>query len=411
MRSLLGVGFLLLLIFAVISFLPAPEARATAEKYFTAEEIDTGLQFSFQRKLFAWSSTTLTFLFLTVLAGMSLARRLADRLDRWTGGRWLLTLLLLGAACYYSHELLQTPLRLLSLEHLRQWGLATRSNLDWFIDYAKGLAIGTLINGFLLVGIYLLLRWCPRWSWAIGAVAGGLLGAVFAWLVPVVINPLFNTFTPLEDPDLSQRVRLLAERAGVPVREVLVMDASRYGVLTNAYFTGFGPTRRIVLYDTLLQAHKDAPAEIESIIAHEIGHWIHHHIYVGLALGTLGAFPAFFILVWLLQRAVGREPFRLRHLHDPAGLPLLLLLAALGAWVVLPIENAVSRHFERQADQAALDLAQNPKAFIAAEIRMARTNKSNVAPHPLSVLLFATHPPVLERIRHAEEWERQKKAS
>jgi STE24 endopeptidase len=235
----------------------------------------------------------------------------------------------------------------------------------------------------------------------------------------------------------------MAYRAGVPVNEILVMDASRQGKHTNAYFTGFGSTRRIVLYDTLLKPlysvspqsaagvigmagsplpnaptsaaalvvdhHRRVADEIDTILAHEMGHWHHDHIVKGIALAALGAYVGLFAASWLLRRAVGRAPFGLRSPADPAGVPLLLLLSVLGAWLAAPIENKVSRRFESQADMAALQLTDQPEAFIEAEKRLARDNITNVAPTPFSVWLFATHPTAVERIRMAEEWGQQKK--
>ena len=171
---------------------------------------------------------------------------------------------------------------------------------------------------------------------------------------------------------------------------------------TNAYFTGFGSTRRIVLYDNLLKKH--TPAEIESILAHEIGHWRHDHIVKGLLLGTAAALLGFFLLHCVLHWAVGRAPWHLQSIADPAGLPLVLLLISLGSWAAMPVGNAVSRHFERQADQVSLDLARQPAAFIECERKLARDNLGNVAPSPWNVWLFSTHPPTVERIHMAEEW-------
>jgi STE24 endopeptidase len=298
----------------------------------------------------------------------------------------------------------------------------------------------------VLVGLYVLIRLLPRWWWAVGATLSVALGFFYAYLMPEVINPLFNTFTPLRDQDLVKRVRALAARAGVPVENVLVMDASRQGRHTNAYFTGIGPTRRIVLYDTLLRPLDTLPPEsaarvvgllataalpgpgavvgpveagavvtghrlqvaeeIESILAHEIGHWQHQHIFKGILLAGLGAYVGLYLVSRILCWAVRRAPFALRSPSDPAGIPLVLLLSVLGAWVVLPVENLVGRHFERQADASALELAGQPRAFIAAEKRLVRDNLGNVAPTPFSVWLFATHPPAVERIQMAEEWQK-----
>jgi STE24 endopeptidase len=281
----------------------------------------------------------------------------------------------------------------------------------------------------------------PRWWWLLAALVGTTLGVLYAFLMPEIILPLFNKFTPLDDPYLRERVRVLAGKAEVPVAEVLVMDASTRGRHTNAFFIGFGSTRRIVLYDTLLRAHSgispestastlgvlgfgpgpltapsqlaaarsEGDAEIETILGHEMGHWRHHHILKGIALASAAGLVGLFFLSRVLRWAVGRKPFLLRSPTDPAGLPLILLLFMLALWVTMPLQNGISRYFENQADETALELSQNPAAFIAAEKRLALDNVSNVAPTPFNVWMFATHPPTVDRIQMAEEWERQRK--
>jgi STE24 endopeptidase len=222
---------------------------------------------------------------------------------------------------------------------------------------------------------------------------------------------------------------------------VLVMDASSQGRHTNAYFTGFGSSRRVVLYDTLLKSHsgmhpetaastvgllanpagggawlaaspvvaarKQGDDEIESVVAHELGHWRYNHIVKGIALASAAGLLGFWLLSRVLLWAVRRRPFCLTSPSDPAGLPLLLLLLTLGMWLAMPIQNAISRMFERQADMTALELARKPDAFIAAEERLARDNLSNLAPTPFNVWMFSSHPPPVERIKTAEEWKAQ----
>ncbi len=468
LKAALAAGVLVYAILFVLTTFPrAQEAEAQAARYFSATEIERGLRYSSERRLFFWASTGVQLAFLTVLVFTGAARKLADRCGqlvglRRPGGdegvssagqfgrlgarlgrglRWLATVLLVGAFCFVAAELLVLPIRLGRLAHARAWGMTDRSVLSWFEDYAKSLGIAAVMGAVLLAGLYALIRTFPRRWWLLAATGSTVLGVFYAYMLPVVINPLFNTFTPLDDPYLLRRVRALAERAGVHVEAVLVMDASRQGKHTNAYFTGFGSTRRIVLYDTLLRPLHTLPAasaaaviglaavpqgpaqatavvldhrsevadEIESILAHEIGHWEHDHILKGIALAGAGAYAGLFLVALILRRAVGRAPFALRGPDDAAGVPLLLLLSVVGSWLVWPVENVVSRHFESQADAAALRLADHPGAFIAAEKRLARDNLGNVAPNPFTVWLFASHPPAVERIRMAEEWARRKR--
>jgi STE24 endopeptidase len=400
-----GVGVFLAL-FVLTTFVPSPEARALAEAYrFKPEEIDDGLQYAFQRRLLFWASTFVWLGFLTWLVFSGGGRKLADRCTLRTGGHWLPAVLLVGAVLFLAQTALSLPFSLASLELARAWGMTSQPVWDWARDFGLALVVNAVTGAVVLVLFYLAVYLMPRWWWAPAAGVAGALGVVYALILPLVIEPLFNDFRPLEDGKLRQRVQALAARAGVEVDEVYVVDASRRSNHTNAYFTGFGPTRRIVLYDTLIKKHK--PDEIESVLGHEIGHWRHDHIVKGILLATAGALVGFFILSRVLLWAVGRRPFHLNSPDDPAGLPLVLLLIALGSWLARPAENSVSRHFERQADAAALELAGKPEVFIDTERRMARDNISNVAPAPWSVWLFNSHPPVIERIQMAEGWQKR----
>jgi STE24 endopeptidase len=404
MKAAVAAGvFVFVALFVATTFVPSPEAQAQARRYgFSAEEIERGLEYSFERKLLFWGATAAWLGFLATAALRGWGRAAADFFQRLTRGRWLLTVLLVGLAVFAVQTLLALGFGFLSLEQQRAWGLTHWPVTEWLANFAKARAVAAGMGAVVLLALYLLLRFFPRSWWALAAAGGALLGILYAFLAPVLLDPLFHTFHPLEDPALTKSVQTLAEKAGVPVREVLVMDASRRGSHTNAYFTGFGPTRRIVLYDTLLQDHNQV--EVESILAHEIGHWQHQHIVKGIGLAAVGSLVGLFVLAQILRWAVGRRPFRLASVADPAGLPLILLLVELGTWAAQPVGNAVSRAFERQADASSLELAGHPDVFISAEERMARKNISNVAPDPLSVWLFATHPPVVERIRMAREW-------
>ncbi len=392
-------------LFVLTVFVPYPSARAEAEAYFTPQQIDTGLELSFERRLLAWGSYAVELGLLMVLGLTGAARRLADVALRMCQGYWLPAVLGVGLVCYVLVHLLQLPFRIGGFYLARAWGLASRDLGPWFAEHLLAIGVELVLAVVALIGLYLLLRFVPRWWWLAATIGGGLLAVLVAFLLPIVIAPLFNTFTPLAQTEwaaLEPGIRKLVSEAGVPVQDILVVDASRQGEHTNAYFTGFGPTRRIVLYDTLLKKHPRA--EIESILGHELGHWIHHHIVKGIVLGMLGTLVGLLLLDRILRRLQGRAPWRMTSLADPAGLPLILLLGYLGSWLILPLENAVSRSFERQADAMALELAREPWVFIEAEKKLAADNKSNVAPPPWNVWLFATHPTAVERIEMAEDW-------
>lgn len=392
-------------LFAVTTFFESPRAVERARRHFTDEQIAAGREHSFQRRMLFWSAQAVVLVFLGWAALGGWGRTLADTFDAQTGGRWWATLLLVGAVLFAAQTVLTFPASAVAGWAVpRSWGLTDRSFPSWLGDYGKGLALSAVFGAVVVVGLYLLMRLMPR-LWPAAAAGGAVvLGMTVAFLMPLIIAPLFNEFTPIAKTKwahLEPRIAVLTKRAGVQVGEVLVADASRQGRHTNAYFTGFGPTRRIVLYDTLLDSH--SPEEVESVLAHEIGHWMHNHIAKGILLGAAGSLIGLFALSWLLGWAVGREPFLLKSPADPAGLPLVMLAGFLAGWIAMPIEHAISRHFERQADAAALDLAGDPEVFIEAEKRLAADNISNVAPNPFAVWLFSTHPPAVERIEMAEQ--------
>ena len=280
------------------------------------------------------------------------------------------------------------------------WGLSTQTLPAWLADYGKG---GALLAAFTLplaVGLWALMRAAPRgWPW-LAAAATTLLAAGLTFLAPVAIDPLFHAFRPLRDPALELDVRALAAKAGLAVGQVLEVDASRRTTKANAYFTGLGRTRRIVLYDTLLKTAR--PDEVRMVVAHEMGHWRHRHIWKGLALGVAAGVLFWWLAAWALRWAAARHALRLTGPTDLAGLGLVALLGAALATATLPLQNAISRTFEREADRASLELTEDPAAFIRGEVTLARTNLADVDPPRPVVWLLYTHPPVLERIAAAE---------
>lgn len=370
-------------------------------RYFTPEEVARGAAYTSGRYWLFGLGTLLRLVALALLvftpasaALRGLAVRLAPArpaaavalyLALLVLGAWLLTLPL----AYYAG---------FAREHA--FGLSTQTPSAWWLDRGKGLLL-TLVLAVPAGSLLILLwrRYPGRWllpAWGLTAAALILLVA----LAPVVIDPLFHTIRPVTDPGLRQRVLALAERAGLPVEEVYVTDASRRTRRANAYFTGLGTTRRIVLYDTLLE--RSDPGAVELVLAHEMAHWQHAHIWKGIGLSLLGLGAALWCGARLLDWAGRRRLFRLAGPADVAGLPLLLLLLLCLSLASLPLQNGISRHFEREADWTSLTLTRDPAAFVRAEVDLARANLAHLTPPPLIVALLYTHPPVMERIRMAE---------
>jgi len=274
---------------------------------------------------------------------------------------------------------------------------------DWIIDQLKGLAVGAPLALLLLELLYLALRvtgdlW---WLWA----AGGMLvfSVLMSNLAPILIMPIFNKFVPLGDEhaDLAERLLKLAEKANTKVRGVFKFDMSRRTKSANAALTGIGNTRRIVLGDTLIDEF--TPDEIETVLAHELGHHVHNDIPILIAFGTLtttlGLFLASLVLNWAI------DFFGFAGPADIAALPALgLILGAFGL-LTMPLENAISRWRENMADDYALGSTGKVEAFASAFTRLANQNLGEVDPEKWVVFLFYSHPPLGERIEKARNWQ------
>ncbi|MCI0681883.1 MAG: M48 family metallopeptidase [Gemmataceae bacterium] len=391
---------------ALTLLVPWPPAVETARvSGFSDEVIANGMQHSFERRLFWWGTTFIELGLLLALVFTRLGPAATAWCRRLARGWWLPTLLLLAALYYVVLAILDFPLDVGRWAHLRAWGMTERPFGPWFSEYLLALAVRAVLEGVVLVGLYLLLRWLPRWWWLAAAAGSVVLAALFALVLPVVVAPLFNTFTPISETKWAKWERPLhdlVQKANVPLDEILVMNASAQSKHSNAYYTGFAGTRRIVLYDNLLEKH--TLPEVESVLAHELGHWLHDHIVIGIALGGLGLLAGLYVLSRILKWAEGR--FGLYGPSDPAGLAIVLLAGFLGSWLAMPLSCAVSRHFERQADMMALELAGQPDEFMDAERKLAKDNIGNVAPTPWNVWLFATHPPTVERMQMAVDWKK-----
>jgi STE24 endopeptidase len=266
----------------------------------------------------------------------------------------------------------------------RSWGFSTQSLGGWLLDRAKGLAIGIAIGALAWTALIALTHAFPgSWPLAASALAAAAV-LLLSFVAPVVLEPMFNRFRPLPNERLARELRTLAERAGVPVRDVLVADASRRTRKTNAYVSGIGATRRVVVWDTLLESASEP--ELKLVVAHELGHRRARHVLKGTALAMAGAIFAV-VVIW----AVLGTP----RPHDYPRAALLLLGLELAG---MPIGAWISRRWERAADRFSLDLTGDRDAFVRAHVALARSNLSDLDPPRLVYLLLFTHPTPPERL-------------
>ncbi len=266
----------------------------------------------------------------------------------------------------------------------------------WILDFLKSTVILFLLGGLILWLLLTLVIHGGKawWVWAWILVGGFEL--MMLWLYPLVIAPLFNKFEPIQNLGLVERIRNLMEKVGLRVKAVLKMDAGKRSKHTNAYFTGIGKTKRIVLFDTLLESHPEE--EIISVLAHEVGHWKKRHVLKQIILLEILSFAAFYIVDSLLNWPLLYQTFGFTQPTVYIGIFLIgALLSPLG-YFAQPLESAISRRFEREADDFVLELTKTGEPMQNALKRLASDNLANLIPHPLYAWFYYSHPPLVERI-------------
>ena len=405
----LGVAVALLVPWRPLPLHGLSQTPVEAARDFSAVQIAREDAFHSAVRPPAYTSLALGLLVAALLGFTPLGARLVERVAAPFGGGWGWQVLLGTVALTLLGRALVLPWDAWGESVRRRYGLSTRTWGGWGIDVAKAYGVGlaiTLAVLFLVVG---LARWQPHWWWAIGAASGGLLVVIVSFAYPVVVEPVFNTFTSMPAGQLRTSLLELAQEDGVPVEDVLVADASRRTSSLNAYVSGIGATRRIVVYDTLLDAAP--PDQVRLIVAHELGHAKERDVFVGTLLGALGVGLLVCVLAllgrwsWLLDRA------GVASLGDARAVALVLAAVALLTFVAGPVENLLSRRVETRADVHALDLTGEPEAMVAMQRRLSVTNLSDLEPSPLVFGLFSTHPTGPQRIGLARDWARLHKVS
>ena len=272
----------------------------------------------------------------------------------------------------------------------RRWGFSTQRLGGWVSDRAKELAVNAILAGLTFLGIVALARALPGW-WVV-PVAAMLASAalLLSFVAPVVLEPLFNRYERLRDEGLTAALRMLADRGEVPVRDVLVQDTSRRTRKANAYVSGFGRTRRVVVSDTLLD--EASPAEVQVVVAHELAHTRYRHVLQGTIL-LIGFVVAGTTAIWALLGL---------RVADPHEIPLVMLIALGVGLLIAPLGSAVSRSWERSADRFALALTGDRDAYRSTFRRLARTNLSDLDPPRLVYVATFTHPTPPDRLAAAD---------
>jgi STE24 endopeptidase len=286
--------------------------------------------------------------------------------------------------------------------HEKAWGFSTQNRRAWLIDRVKGLVVAVVITSGMVVGFVAIARALPR-SWpAVIAPGAALLVLLLSFVAPVVLEPIFNRFRPLADEVLAQDLLALSVQAGVPVRDVLIADASRRTRKENAYVSGLGRTRRVVLYDTLVA--RGDPAYVRLVVAHELGHRRLRHVALGTLLGMAGAAAAVLVLWGLLSSGAVLRAIDATGPGNPRVTSLILLAGGLLQILGMPLLSALSRRLESAADRFSLNLIGDLEVFESSHRSLAVSNLSDLDPPWLVYVMAFSHPTAPQRIAAAREW-------
>ncbi len=337
-----------------------------------------------------------------VFLGTGLSAKIRDRAEALTRFRPLRTLLY-AVVCIAVATLLFFPLTFYSdffREH--QYGLSNQSFGAWMNEQVTGLGVGLVLGSLALTALYAVFRRAPR-RWWIGGAAVTLLFFIFTALIgPVYIDPLFNTYVPLKDASIRESILSLARANGIPAKDVYQFDASRQSKRVSANVSGFLGTMRISLNDNLL--NRCSKEEVETVMAHEMGHYVLNHVYKATLYFAVVLFAGFAFLRWSFEALARRfgGKWGIRGIADEASLPLLVVLLSAFFFVLTPVNNSYTRALEAEADIFALNAARQPDAEAEVALKLGEYRK--LSPSPLEEWLFFDHPSGRSRILMAMRW-------
>jgi STE24 endopeptidase len=404
-----GVLLVALVVFAALTVpwhrAPAPRAdQVAALGQFPPDQVATARQFRSELRPATYASMVLGLVVALVLGLTPIGARLVELAGRPFGDHWLARAVLGGLLVVLAGELLTLPFSAWRHTIVARYGISTQSWGAWGADLLKSFGVAVVLGGLALAGFFAITHFAPRWWWAFGAAGAAGLVVLLSFVLPVVVEPIFNKFTPMADGPLRTELIALADRDGVPVKDVLVADASRRTRAVNAYVSGLGPTRRIVVYDTMLT--EATPDEIVSVAAHELGHAKDGDVLTGTILGALGAALAV-VAIYLLGAWTGLLRLAgVDSIGEPRAIALLLAVAALAGLAAGPGQAFVSRRIEARADRHALDLTGDPLTFEAMQRRLGSVNLSDPDPPTWEFLMFASHPSTVQRMAAARAYGR-----
>lgn len=310
---------------------------------------------------------------------------------------FILTGILFLLILSYASTFLSIPFSLYSTFKIEnKYGFNTTTPKLWLTDFLKSILVSTILMGIVaLVGLWLI-QSSPNywWIWVWGFFL--IFSLFMMYISPYVIEPLFNKFTPIEEEGIEDKIKKLMQKVNLKVSRVFKMDASKRSRHTNAYFTGIGRVKRIILYDTLLE--KMNHDEILSVLAHEAGHWKKKHVLKMIIVLELISLIGIYISFRILQTDLLTALFQIKQGTFFAKVIILGFIGGIISFPFIPLSNYVSRRFEREADRFACELTGNSESMASALIKLSKDNLSNLHPYPFYAAFYYSHPPIVQRV-------------
>jgi STE24 endopeptidase len=395
----LGLAGLLLLAGPAFAFDPEAATRAYLDSLPATARQASNAYFEGGYWFILWNflaGSAVTLLFLVMRLGAGL-RRWAES---WGAPRGLQTLLV-AIILFAMSSVIVSPLSYQEgfvREHA--FHLSTQTFSAWLTEWLEREVIGTVIAALILTMIYFVIRRAPRNWWVIGALVIGVFTGALNVAGPVLLEPIFNKFTPMAASPSKDAILSMARANGVPADNVYIFDTSRQSTRVTAHVSGLFGTTRISLGDNLLG--DGSPAEVKAVMGHELGHYVLNHAWFLIAWQTLGAVLALGLIAWIYGGMARGGAFGIRDPGDPAGLPLFLLIAGVLSFVATPLTNTLTRTIETQADYFGLNTAQEPDGFAKVTLKLSIYRK--LEPTPLEEFVFFDHPSGYNRIHRAMLW-------
>lgn len=384
---------------------PAPRAdQLAALGDLPADKVARAREFHAELRPGSYGSMLISLIGALILGLTPFGAWLVTQAGRPFGGNWVAQAVLGGLLVVIVAEVVTLPFAAWRHVVVARYGISTQGWGAWSVDVVKSWAVGAVLGGIALLGFYTIVHFAPRWWWAFGAAGAAGLVVVLSFVLPVLVEPVFNKFTPMAGGPLRTELIALADRDGVPVRDVLVADASRRTRAVNAYVSGLGPTRRVVVYDTMIT--EATPDEVVSVVAHELGHAKDNDVLIGTLLGALGSAIAVIALYLLGSWAGLLRLAGVGSIGEPRGIGLMLAVVTVAGLVAGPAQAFLSRRIEARADAHALTLTGDPATFEAMQRRLGTVNLSDPDPPTWEYLLGASHPSTVERMAAARAYAR-----